>query len=226
MNYRTKAAFVTIGQSPRIDLVPEMRSELAVILPDHKVDITEIGVLDGLSCADVDEMRARPDEARFVTRLADGCEIVVSRQRIEAALNTLLAQIDGQFNLIVLLCTGTSIARPGKSLLIEAQGLVDGMTAAIASGVRKLGVLIPDKAQIDGFRAAHALPEDTRCLACSPYADGDFEGAGRALSGCDLIVMHCMGYTAEMASQVRLTSNAYILLSRRMVTAGIAQILG
>lgn len=226
MNSRNRAAFVTIGQSPRIDLVPEMRSELAAILPGHALEITEIGVLDGLSCADLDAMRARTDEARFVTRLADGREITVSTRRIEAALNAFLAGIDGQFDIIVLLCTGTSVARPEKSLLIEAQALVDGMTTALASGARRLGVLVPDEAQIEGFRAAHGLPDEARCLACSPYAGADFEAVGRQFAGCDLIVMHCMGYTAEMARQVRRASNARILLSRRIVTGGIAQILG
>lgn len=226
MNPSTTAAFVTIGQSPRIDLVPEMRSELAMTLPGRALDITEIGVLDGLSSAELDAMRAQAGEPRFVTRLADGREITVSTRRIERALNALLARIDGQFDIIVLLCTGTSVTRPEKSLLIEAQGLVDGMTAALASGARRLGVLVPDEAQVAGFCASHGLPEDATFLACSPYGEADFETAGRKLAGCDLIVMHCMGYTAEMARQVRLASNARILLSRRIVAGGIAQILG
>jgi protein AroM len=225
MNLTTTAAFVTIGQSPRVDLVPEMREELAAMLPGRTLDVSEIGVLDGLSDTEMDAMRAQAGEPRFVTRLADGQEIMVSTQRIETALNTLLKRIDGQFDIIVLLCTGTSVTRVEKSLLVEAQGLVDGMTGALASGARRLGVVVPDAAQIDGFCESHGLPEDARCRACSPYTGTDFEAVGRELAGCDLIVMHCIGYTADMARQVQLASGARILLSRRIVAGGIAQIV-
>lgn len=221
----TGAAFVTIGQTPRSDLVPEMRAELAAVLPRGALEITEFGALDGLAGAELDAMRARGDEPRFVTRLADGQGILVSSARIEAALNALIARIDGRYDLIVLLCTGTQVARPERSLIVEAQALVDAMAAALVPGARRPGVLVPDERQIADFAAAHGLPKDAVLVACSPYGDGDFTAAGRRLAGCDLIVMHCMGYTAAVARTLREASGARILLARRIVAGGIAQIV-
>lgn len=54
MSRHLRAAFVTIGQTPRIDLVPEMRTWIG-----NGMDIEEFGALDGLSRAEIASMARR-----------------------------------------------------------------------------------------------------------------------------------------------------------------------
>jgi protein AroM len=68
---------VTIGQSPRADIVPDMA---AIIGPG--VDIREAGALDGLSRAEVEALKPTGDDEILVTRLQDGTGVFVGKQKI------------------------------------------------------------------------------------------------------------------------------------------------
>ena len=59
----------------------------------------------------------------------------------------------------------------------------------------------------------------------SPYGDDDFEAVGRSLTQCDLIVMHCMGYTATQRDTVAAAAGRPVLLARRLVSAALSQLL-
>ena len=56
-------------------------------------------------------------------------------------------------------------------------------------------------------------------------AADDFVEAGRALSDCDLVVMHCMGYTEAQRATVARASGRPVLLARRLVAAALSQLL-
>lgn len=219
------AAFVTIGQTPRLDMVPEMRAEILAGLPEDALTITEFGVLDGKDEAALAGFAARDGQPTFVTRLNDGREIAVDVAAIEAGLNRLLADIDGRFDLIVLLCTGTRIAPLAKSLVVEAQRVVDANFEAIGASAQRLGVLLPLQRQVDEFGQRHVFSRPVTLAAASPYGDGDFEAAGEKLAGCDLVVMHCMGFSAAMAARMRGHVRAPILVSRRVVSAAVRQLI-
>ncbi|MGF0539961.1 AroM family protein [Agrobacterium sp. ES01] len=221
-----KIAFVTIGQTPRIDLVPEMLAEICVGVPDGKIEYQEYGVLDGMSTQELDGMRAKDGEHSFATRLADGTEIVSSKLRTEEKLNQLLKDIDENgFSLIVLLCTGTRIEPLYKTLVVEAQRIVDSTVEALAASASRLGVILPLQRQVDDFSERHIFSGSPRLIAASPYADEDMVERASELKDCDLIVMHCMGYSAEMLDAVRSSVNAPVLLSRRLVAGIVRQMI-
>lgn len=219
------AAFVTIGQTPRLDMVPEMRDEILAGLPEGALEITEFGVLDGKDNAALAALAARDGHPTFATRLNDGREIAVDVAAIEVELNRLLAGIDGRFDLIVLLCTGTRIEPLAKSLVIEAQRIVDANFEAIGASAQRLGVLLPLQRQVKEFGQRHVFSRPVVLAAASPYADGDFEAAAEALAECDLVVMHCMGFSAAMAARMRGAVKAPILVSRRVVAAAVRQLI-
>jgi len=222
----SKIAFVTIGQTPRVDLVPEMMAEITVGLPEGRITHQEFGVLDGMSPAELDAMRARDGEHSFATRLASGEEIVSSKALTEEKLNVLLQKIDGEgFDLIVLLCTGTKIEPLKNTLVVEAQRIVDSTVEALAASARQLGVIVPLERQIQDFEERHVLPGNPSLVSASPYAGDEMGERAKLLEGCDLIVMHCMGYSAEMHEAVRKSIDAPVLLSRRLVAGVVRQML-
>jgi protein AroM len=221
-----KIAFVTIGQTPRIDLVPEMMADIGLGLPDGKIEYQEFGVLDGMSPQELDSMRASDGEHSFATRLTSGEEIVSSKLRTEDKLNLLLKDIDNKgFSLIVLLCTGTRIDPLQNTLVVEAQRIVDSTVEALAASASRLGVILPLQRQVDEFKQRHVFSGNPHLIAASPYSGDDMTASAAELKHCDLIVMHCMGYSAQMLDAVRSSVSAPVLLSRRLVAGVVRQMI-
>jgi protein AroM len=221
-----RLAFVTIGQTPRIDIVPEMVAEIRAGREDLAMDIVEFGVLDGVSAEELDGLRAKAGEHSFATRLKDGTEIVSSKERTEERLNILLKDIDTQgFDVIVLLCTGTKIDPLENTLVVEAQRIVDSTVEALAQSARNLGVILPLERQVEEFAERHVFSGNQKAIAASPYAGDDVAEKSKPLADCDLVVMHCMGYSASMQVEAKKTIKAPVLLSRAIVAGVIRQML-
>ena len=221
-----RLAFVTIGQTPRTDLVPE----LVAGLPAH-VEAVEFGALDGLGTDEIRALRPAPGGRHLVTRLRGGAQAVLDKDRVEALLGDLLATIDpGDFLALTLLCTGEFPTLSWPGLFLESQRIVDHGVAALAGGVPRLGVLVPLEEQTGEF---HYRPRPDQKLVtafASPYTEGapaadPFASAARTLASADLVVMHCIGYTEAHRRRMAAVTGRPVLLARRMVAAALGQLL-
>jgi protein AroM len=217
-----KAAFVTIGQSPRPDITPGLLARI-----DGNIDAVEFGALDGLTAAEIAAMAPAPDEETLVTRLGDGSEVTVGKRKTQNRLQALFDRLDadGHFDAIVLLCTGYFRGLASKTLLVEAQRIVDHMTHALAEGAGKVGLMVPARVQIAEFHEIAPPGVEVVGTWSSPYADQRFVAAAGELRHCDVIVMHCMGYDDNHRATVRTVSGKPVLLAQRMLAAGIAQLV-
>lgn len=218
-----RVGFVTIGQSPRDDIVPEIRDWVG--LPFTAV---ERGALDGLSPDAIRALEPTGDEPRLVSRLRDGSEATLAAARVHARVSALLTELDGQaLDAIVLLCTGHFPPAALQTPFVPAQAVVDHGVTALAAAVRTLGVLVPHEAQArEAERRGWPLGE-MRVVAShsTPYRDSRFAEAARELADADLIVMHCMGYDEAMLARVRAATRAPVLLARRLVAGALRQLL-
>ena len=83
----TVLGVVTIGQSPRSDMVPEMP------MVADLVEVRERGALDGLSAADLKALAPEPGDETLTTRLRDGSSVVIGRAgilpRLQSAIDIL-----------------------------------------------------------------------------------------------------------------------------------------
>lgn len=209
---RKRAAFLTIGQSPRPDILDEMRPWWKADL-----DVDEKGALDGLTREAIDALAPSNGEPRLVSRLLDGTEVVLSADQVHRRIENVAAACDeGGYDFLVLLCTGKFDSLQTRTLLLKAQPIVDHGVAAFASS--NVGVLVPHAQQQEGIQELTTY--------ASPYDDDRFEEAARELADADLIVMHCMGYTVEQKRRVAEVSGKPVLLAREMVATGVAWLLG
>ena len=216
-----RAAFVTIGQSPRDDILPALRAWL----PDD-LEIRELGALDGLSPAEVAALAPRPGEHRLVTRLRDGSEATLGKPAIQRRLQALFDDLDRQgLAFIVLLCTGFFPGLSSRTLLVEAQRVADHLTQALAEGAARIGVLVPHAEQMSELHQIVPQRIEVRTAFASPYGGDRLADAGRELAECDLIVMHCMGYDEAMRVKVAKASGRPVLLAQRMLAAAVAQLV-
>jgi protein AroM len=221
MTGKLRLAFVTIGESPRDDIVPEMLADIG-----GDVQAFEFGALDGLSEDEIRALAPRPGETSFATRRRNGSEVTIAKERVEVLLEERLARIDREgYDAVVLLCTGTHVAPLRHTLMIEAQRVVDSMVEAMAASSRRLGVLLPLERQIAEFPQRHVFTSMPMLAAASPYAGDDIAAKALALADCDLVIMHCMGYSEAMRAKVRSAISAPVLLSRRIVSGAIRQII-
>jgi protein AroM len=217
---RPRALFVTIGQTPRSDLVPELREWLG-----GRVDIEERGALDGLGVEAIAAMAPRAGDHRLVTRLAGGQEVVVRKDLVHTRLQRVFdAAAAEDFLCTVLLCTGHFPAFRIRGLFLEAQTIVDQSVAAIARNARSIGLMVPLKEQIEEFHFRPDVGQTLRASYASPYTPGRLAEASSELAETDLIVMHCIGYTEAMRQTVASVSKRPVLLARRLVAAAVAQL--
>ena len=221
MTKKLRLAFVTIGQSPRDDIIPEMLADIGGDVEAH-----QFGALDGLPENEIQALVPAPGETSFATRLQDGREVTISKERVEIRLEELLERIDQQgFDAIVLLCTGTHVKPLGRTLMIESQRVVDSMVEALAVSSQRLGVILPLERQVEEFPKRHVFSRTAKLIAASPYAGDNIAEKAAALAECDLVIMHCMGYSEAMRAAARQAISAPVLLSRRIVSGAVRQII-
>ncbi len=220
-----KIGMITIGQSPRIDIVPEMQEILGT-----DVEILEAGALDGLTLEEVKRFYPKGKDYILCTRMSDGTEVVVAKRfivpRVEKCIG-LLTQRGAE--IIVFNCTGHFPPFSSKRLFIEAQKIVDHFILALHGENERMGLLIPLSDQIKQARKKYdRLKGRVVIKAASPYASEDeISIAAEALKRADphVIVMHCMGYTRTMKKRVMEITGKPTVLARSLVARTLKELL-
>ena len=226
-----RIAFVTNGQTPRVDMVPEILGAV-----QGRLEAVEFGALDGMSLAEVATLRPAPGQDSLCTRMQDGTEVVIGKRATGERLQALFDRLDTQgFDAITLLCTGYFEHLESKTLLIEAQRVVDATVDAFSLGCRNLGVMLPLARQLQEFHVQSHEGRQVTATHYSPYSsnspaeglaeDPELARAARDLAACDLVVMHCMGYTEAMRQRVAERVDTPVLLARRIVAGALQQVI-
>ncbi len=188
-----KVGVVTIGQSPRPDVVGEIERVLG---GDH--EIIEVGALDGFTLEEVKKMEPGPGQGLLVTRMRDGTEVKISHGSVLPYIREAVTELnEKQVKLILLLCTGSFPEFESDVLVVTPSKIVRGVTnAAIRKG--RLGVILPSIQQVGG---APRTDEDDGLLtyydSASPYGPVEkVEALGDRLAEqrVGLTLLNCMGF--------------------------------
>ncbi|RVT93472.1 AroM family protein [Sphingomonas crocodyli] len=213
-----RVAFVTIGQSPRSDMLPEILAHCSVAF-----EAIERGALDGLDDAQIAALAPKAHQGHLLTRLRDGRDVIVGKPAIEQRLQTIIKDLDTQgFDLLVLLCTGHFDRFGTSTPLLHAQHVVDHLVQGLASDAERVGIILPSPDQVSEFHGLGNLP--VKVVSASPYApdhDAALREAGTALADTDIIVLHCMGFTEAMRRVVSDAANRPALAPRRLLAHAI-----
>ena len=149
-----KIGMLTIGQTPRDDLIPGL---LDILGPSY--EIIEAGALDDHTIEQVNAIDLNPDHYVLVTRMRDGTEVKITKKYVIPQMQEQLDKLEAQgVRLTVVMCTGKFPQFKSKGLVITPseilKGVIDG---SLKEG--KLAVVFP-------------VPEQM------PYADRDFGSEG------------------------------------------------
>jgi protein AroM len=220
-----KAGMITIGQSPRIDIVPEMRE---VIGPE--IEIMEAGALDGLTLEEVKRFYPRRGDYILCTRMSDGTEVVVAKRFILPRVQQCIDLLTGRgAEILVFICTGHFPPFSSKRLFVEAQKILDHFILALHGENERMGLLIPLSDQIEQARRKYRrLKGEMIIRSASPYASEDeVTQTAKELKKADphLIVMHCMGYTQAMKKKVMEITGKPTILARSLVARTVKELI-
>lgn len=217
---------VTIGQAPRVDVVPDIEPLLT------GVHIIERGALDDVGVEEIAALAPAPGHPALVSRLRDGGSAVLDEERmvplVQDAVDAVVA--DGA-DAVLVLCTGHLPSLQAPVPVYTAERLARGAASTLV-GDDALGVLAPTPRQVDDIAARWRddLGRRVDVVAVDPYtaADGEFTAAGRALGerSCRWIFLDCIGYSERMAALVREASGARVLTARGLAARMAAAATG
>ena len=219
---KTRVGLLTIGQSPREDLTPEIRP---LLLPH--IEIVEYGLLDHLSNEDIENMNPAANEIPLVTRLRDGSQVQLSENKISELLPKAIDLMIAKMNVkaVGVLCTHEfpkiKFAFPTIFPFDYLQFLINRVLKP-----RKLGVVVPLENQVEMVKKKWKK-KNTVVEVKSPYIEG--KGwkeivENLAQEKVNAIFLDCIGYKLKDRQTIQRSIQIPILLPRAILVFAINQL--
>ncbi|GAF11305.1 AroM protein [Bacillus sp. JCM 19045] len=210
---------LTIGQSPRIDMTPEMERYL-----EDELAFVEAGALDSLSQTEIDALQPEEQETTYISRLRNGSSAVLSKEKMLPYLQSELTKLEEKAASTIVVCTGSfpSLVYQ-KPVLFPDKLLVHVVEATIGQGT--LGTIIPLEEQREQL-IQKWNGRTVQTAVANPYTDENVESAATELAkkGVSLIVLDCMGYTKAHKERVQKQVDVPVILARSIVARIAAEL--
>lgn len=218
-----KVGAVTIGQSPRVDVMGDMKAILG-----EEVEVLEAGALDGLSMEEIEEMEPGEDDYVLVSRLKSGGFAKFGESFILSRLQDCITRLENNgAEVIVFLCAGSfpDIFKANVPLIYPSK-ILNGIAKAVSERSNMI-LITPDEEQIQqAYDQWGPIMEQVTAIAANPYGDEEelIKAAQKAKEiDSDLIVMDCIGYTEAAKKLVRKISGKPVILCRTMLARVISE---
>ena len=217
---------LTIGQSPRSDILPLLQDHLPAELVAHA------GLLDGLTLAEVEQFYSPAEgEKVLVSRMTTGEQVRLSGPKVEQGLQRKINALEQQgYDTILLLCTGEfGSLKTEKALLLEPDCIIPPLVGAIVQD-HKIGIVVPVAEQIAEQASKWRNLSSEPCFAvASPYLaqQNDLIEAGLSLQeqGADVVVLDCIGYHQKHRDFLQKMLGIPVLLSNVLVAKLAAELI-
>ena len=210
--------FLTIGQSPRPDVVPEILGMLGDAAAG--IEAVEAGALDGLSREDIQAGAPRDGEMPLVSRVRSGEEVIIGEEFVEERMAVLLSRVPAG-DMAAILCTGPFFGIAERPRLVKAGPIFDEALCHATPRGATVGMLIPEPRQETDAR--RRVPEGSRCVigVASPYSDDRVEARlAEQFREVDIVGLNCLGYHGPMETALaRATGKPVVLARRALATA-------
>lgn len=220
---KTIAGAITIGQSPRVDLVPEI-----IEMTGERIEFVEKGALDGLTSSEIEKLSPHRDKTTLVTRLKDGTQVKVNKDDIEEKVQEKIDQLEAEdVDLTVLLCSGSFEELNSKVPLVFPNGLLLGTLNAL-NLPNKLGFLVPSETQVrSAMEEFEGVGLSSVGFGASPYdRNSEIQQAAKKLAkeDLDIVALHCVGYSKKMKKEVSQITGKPVLLVRSILARFLNEI--
>jgi protein AroM len=211
-----RAAFLTIGQSPRPDIMEDLVDGL------KGMSYSEYGILDNYSLDRIlKDFAPEKDQISYVTVLRDGTQVALSKKALSQKLQELVSHVESSVDVIVILCTGDFSLVSSKPIVHPSEALVELVKR---SSPLSIGVMIPEKSQTDLMRGRwKTVSRVSKIVVWSPYTSmSTLTRVSRELKGSGTIVMECLGYSTKHRRLVEGITGEKAFIPRDAILESIA----
>ena len=221
---KVKIGAITVGQSPRVDVTPDL---WPIFGPNG--ELIEAGGLDGLSREEIETFVPEEGDYVLVSRLKDGSSVTFAERYVLPRLQQCIDRLEEEgVRLILFFCTGDFPDNfRHKVPLIFPNQILFGLVPVLCAG--KLAAVTPSEKQLEQSQkkwGGYGL--EVKSYAASPYGEMEaVEAAAReiAKTDADLVLLDCIGYTAEMKRMVAKITGKNVILSRTILARAVMELL-
>lgn len=216
---------VTIGQSPRTDVTPDVLPLLG-----ESFELIQAGALDDVN--DFAPLAPDPGDYVLVSRLRDGRSVPMAERKIIPHVQRAIERLEAQgASSVMMWCTGEfPMSLRANVPVLYPSRLLAHTVSAIAP--RRLAVIVPDVSQIEQTRAQwlHVV-DDVIVFAANPYEapnvlDAALDHAADAVckAQADLTVLDCIGFTTQGKQRFRKRSGTPTILPRTLLARVVQEL--
>jgi len=212
-----KIGTLTIGQSPRVDIIPELKEAIG-----FEVKIEERGALDNLTLEEVKDLYPKPHDYILVTRMRDGKEVKIAEKHIIKRMKKCIADLEKEeVDFVILLCTGEFPNITSKKLILKPDRLLENIIRGIfQEGVMAVVVPSPDQIPLMEKKWERTNMEII-VESVSPYTgtEEEIEKVAKKIgkTDVDLVVLDCLGFGREVKTIFRKITKKPVLLPRTLL---------
>lgn len=216
--------FVTIGQSPRQDIISEISGMLG-----PGIAILERGALDGLRQEKIRKLKPERGDFSLITRLRDGSSVVVGKKKILPLLQRQIKSLEEEpVRLIALLCTDEFPTLESHRVLLRPSRLLfSSVVSIIKKG--KVGIFVPlEEQKGKTIKKWKKTGLSVVIEALNPYQESPEGRRGIERmrdENVDLIVLDCIGYSLRTKSALKKEIGKPVLLPRTVLARAIKELL-
>lgn len=219
-------AILTVGVVPVQTILPLLTEHIS------EQQITHFSLLGKMDPQDVlTDYKVDPGETPLPTRLCDGSIAMVSREKVERDLQSVIEVMDNQGYDVILLMSTADIRglNARNAILIEPQRIIPPLVASIVDG-HQVGVIVPIPELIEPQQRKWSVLEKTPFYTLAhPYEATEYQlvSAGKELieQGADVLMLDCLGFHQWHRDLLQKSLDVPVLLSNVLVARLASELL-
>jgi protein AroM len=219
---KNRVAFLTIGQSPRDDVIHEIKPLLS-----PSIEVVQHGLLDHLNSEEIERLRPAPEDTLLVSRLRDGSQVELDEKKISVLLYEAVELMKTKMSVEAagILCTHEFPTRQYPVPVIFPFTSVQFLLKHVLE-VENLGAVVPSENQIEMARKKWG-ENITSIEAKTPYSEGkpwEEIAENFAQKNVSIIVLDCIGYTNKDRQAIQDAYPIPTLLPKTLLVYAINQL--
>lgn len=219
-------AILTIGVVPVQTILPLLTEHIS------EQQITHFSLLGKMDPQEaLTEYRVDRGETPLPTRLCDGSIAMVSREKVERDLQSVIEVMDNQGYDVILLMSTADIRglNARNAILIEPQRIIPPLVASIVDG-HQVGVIVPIPELMQPQQLKWSVLEKTPFYTLAhPYeaTESELVAAGKELieQGADVLMLDCLGFHQWHRDLLQKSLDVPVLLSNVLVARLASELL-
>jgi len=221
---KKKIVAITVGHSPRNDIVPELEN-----ICNGRYEFLQSGGLDGISEQEILDMQNNIDGEYLITKINTEKMVKIPRNMaVNRIKNCFNKGFEQGAEAGIILCTFESFDELiSKKIIIRPKELMLNYIKSIATD-KNVGIVFPS-AELIGIAVENWSKVSSNVTVKAYSADEPVEKLlsnvnELILGGAEFIVLDCIGYTVEMKEKIKSICTVPIILPRTLIISALDEL--